>query len=379
MNRILLIYDYSLSIPASSYRHFSSLARRLGRIFAHAYFHHREAFEQAEAESSLYARFLALTSKFDLVPPEFLVIPPSQTDGTGQQQEVEPPRLLGAAVDPHRGHEQAGGKDDSRDRQEFVELSLEPNGEGPSDLLRSPAGPDGQRRRNRTDTMIFSEAVNIAEDLAKAQTEGEHEAPASPTELSPIGEVPEVPLISEMTTSTDDAATALSDHSLEFSDHIPTDEVEEIPLPAVIDSEPIVPEDAGEESDEEVVPEEETPDPAAVEPPAPQEALVSDPPSPMATEPPPSGSIPEEKKQEQTNASEATSLAHEAQDPPVTFEASPTTADEDEDEDEDVGEDEEESTSASGPPDLEDKGGEEDEDEEDGNGSQPADNPEVES
>jgi hypothetical protein len=29
---------------------------------------HREIFEQAEAESSLYARFLALTSKFDLVP-----------------------------------------------------------------------------------------------------------------------------------------------------------------------------------------------------------------------------------------------------------------------------------------------------------------------
>ncbi|KAF8157167.1 Mob1/phocein, partial [Crassisporium funariophilum] len=64
-----------LQIPTSSHRHFSSLARRLGRIFAHAYFHHREAFEQAEAESSLYARFMALTARFDLVPPEFLVIP----------------------------------------------------------------------------------------------------------------------------------------------------------------------------------------------------------------------------------------------------------------------------------------------------------------
>ncbi|THU86987.1 Mob1/phocein, partial [Dendrothele bispora CBS 962.96] len=61
-----------LQIPQTSHRHFSSLARRLGRIFAHAYFHHREAFEQAEAESSLYARFLALTSKFELVPQEFL-------------------------------------------------------------------------------------------------------------------------------------------------------------------------------------------------------------------------------------------------------------------------------------------------------------------
>ena len=53
----------------------SALARHLKCIFAHAYFHHREAFEQAESESSLYAHFLALTERFDLVPAEFLVIP----------------------------------------------------------------------------------------------------------------------------------------------------------------------------------------------------------------------------------------------------------------------------------------------------------------
>ncbi|KZT43703.1 Mob1/phocein, partial [Sistotremastrum suecicum HHB10207 ss-3] len=64
-----------LSMPETSRRHFVSLARRLGRIFAHAYFSHREAFEQAEAESSLYTRYLALTSKFDLVSPDFLNIP----------------------------------------------------------------------------------------------------------------------------------------------------------------------------------------------------------------------------------------------------------------------------------------------------------------
>ena len=95
-----------IQIPESSQRHFASLARRLGRIFAHAYFHHREAFEQAEAESSLYARFLALTSKFDLVPAEFLVIPPRLTAmsdderGPGRGDHVEPPRLLSAALDP---------------------------------------------------------------------------------------------------------------------------------------------------------------------------------------------------------------------------------------------------------------------------------------
>ena len=62
-----------INIPPLTHGHFGSLVRRLGRIFAHAYFHHRDVFEQAEAESSLYARFLALTYKYDLVPTEFLV------------------------------------------------------------------------------------------------------------------------------------------------------------------------------------------------------------------------------------------------------------------------------------------------------------------
>ncbi|KAF8193286.1 Mob1/phocein [Mycena galopus ATCC 62051] len=101
-----------LQIPPASHRHFTSLARRLGRIFAHAYFHHREEFEQAEAESSLYARFLALTEKFDLVPADFLVIPPravasgsesASADGrrggvVPMGTEVQPPTLLGAAL-----------------------------------------------------------------------------------------------------------------------------------------------------------------------------------------------------------------------------------------------------------------------------------------
>lgn len=69
------VFPSRLSVPPSSYRHFSSLARRLSRIFAHAFYHHRELFSQAEAESSLYARFLALSQQNSLVPPELLVIP----------------------------------------------------------------------------------------------------------------------------------------------------------------------------------------------------------------------------------------------------------------------------------------------------------------
>ncbi|KIO26086.1 hypothetical protein M407DRAFT_24644 [Tulasnella calospora MUT 4182] len=84
-----------LQIPPASKRQFPSLARRLSRIFAHAYYHHREAFEQAEAESSLYARFLMLAKRFDLVPTEFLVLPGS-SDSNATPAQPPPPTILQA-------------------------------------------------------------------------------------------------------------------------------------------------------------------------------------------------------------------------------------------------------------------------------------------
>ncbi|KAI5892081.1 uncharacterized protein SCHCODRAFT_02625253 [Schizophyllum commune H4-8] len=147
-----------LQIPTSSHRHFSALARRLGRIFAHAYFHHREAFEQAEAESSLYARFLALTQKFDLVPAEFLVIP----QRVDPETEVEPPRVL-----PPRHHEPPA-------------LDMNARAKSPPGL----GGAESPRKfgRNRTDTMVFSEAQSVAEELSRR----EHaDVPTIPLEKAP--------------------------------------------------------------------------------------------------------------------------------------------------------------------------------------------------
>ncbi|KAG5641557.1 hypothetical protein DXG03_004784 [Asterophora parasitica] len=183
-----------LQIPQSSHRHFSSLARRLGRIFAHAYFHHREAFEQAEAESSLYARFLALTSKFDLVPPEFLVIPARVTDHEHDDRgnlkdrdfDVQPPRLLAAAVDPRAAHE---GEADFASRQQQQQTQSNAAASCPGQWERrgsvvppvvvtdrpkndSPPGlgSESPRKmgRSRTDTMVLHEAFVVAEEMAKA-------------------------------------------------------------------------------------------------------------------------------------------------------------------------------------------------------------------
>ncbi|KZV82977.1 Mob1/phocein [Exidia glandulosa HHB12029] len=130
-------FNSRINIPPASLRHFSSLARRLSRIFAHAYFHHREAFEQAEAETSLYARFLALSQKFDLVPAEFLLIPtPPPTV----------PALETGATDSGKG--------------------TSPGAESPNDAL----SPNSLSRlgRPRTDTMYFSGDFNFMAAAAAA-------------------------------------------------------------------------------------------------------------------------------------------------------------------------------------------------------------------
>ncbi|KAF5350781.1 hypothetical protein D9758_010335 [Tetrapyrgos nigripes] len=183
-----------LQIPPTSHRHFSSLARRLGRIFAHAYFHHREAFEQAEAESSLYARFLALTSKFDLVPAEFLVIPPRHDDRDGDvEREVQPPKLLAAGLNPM---ESSGSQEP---RQAQTSGTSDPGStsavrdDWPRNLQversksNSPSrtGQDSPRRvgRSRTDTMVHSDASSVVEELAKAEEE-HHPVPPVPKSSS---------------------------------------------------------------------------------------------------------------------------------------------------------------------------------------------------
>lgn len=59
-------------IPNTSLRHFGSVSRRLSRIFVHAFEHHRDVFEACEADTALYARFIALVQTYDLIAVESL-------------------------------------------------------------------------------------------------------------------------------------------------------------------------------------------------------------------------------------------------------------------------------------------------------------------
>lgn len=89
-----MVLNYGLmsrmSIPSESLKHFPSLFRRISRVFSHAYFHHREAFSLAEAETSLYARFVGLCERYGIVGEHLLVIPhKALAPSTEQEDEKE--------------------------------------------------------------------------------------------------------------------------------------------------------------------------------------------------------------------------------------------------------------------------------------------------
>ncbi|KDQ60412.1 hypothetical protein JAAARDRAFT_32814 [Jaapia argillacea MUCL 33604] len=308
-----------LSIPQTSHRHFSSLARRLGRIFAHAYFHHREAFEQAEAESSLYARFLALTSKFELVPSEFLVIPPRvltahggvDEDGgrgevRGRSADVDPPRLLGAALDPQkereRDMERAAGAGVNAQRELGLGRTPSPSiGLSPASGIVRGESPR-KMGRNRTDTMVFSEAVSVAEELAKGEVEP-YEVPVD---------------IPSVTVSADPSAPAEPVPPIEADLEEPKEQEKEsepvlLEIFAPEPSEPFIETEPAEPEEEDEVPGSPPSEPLEIEEPTPAPEPTTSSESPSATD-------------ESTTATDATSVESETQPPSEPTSSSSTTA-----------------------------------------------------
>ncbi|KAF9428843.1 hypothetical protein BGZ94_000791 [Podila epigama] len=90
-----------IALPASATKNFSSIARRLYRIFAHTYFHHRDVFDAFEAETSLYERFLKLCKARGMITDKLIIIPE-------QKQEDEAPTLSTRQIMTRPTEEQPG-------------------------------------------------------------------------------------------------------------------------------------------------------------------------------------------------------------------------------------------------------------------------------
>jgi len=251
------IMFHSLQIPQTSHRHFSALARRLGRIFSHAYFHHRSLFDQAEAESSLYARFIALTSRYELVPADFLVIPPRLD---------EPPRLMGAGLEPYHNEgedfESPVEEEGNADHWPVAPSHSTESGVKNSSPPGLGSGGESPRKvgRNRTDTMVFSEAFNagVLEELAKANsdepaTDARNKASDPPAASDSAELEPENPPEPVPTPSDNDVpAAALAEEDITTA--IEQVAAEDKPKPTVV-AEPVLPTPNTEEASDDIKPE----------------------------------------------------------------------------------------------------------------------------
>ncbi|OKL57357.1 hypothetical protein UA08_07449 [Talaromyces atroroseus] len=61
--------------PQASMRHLTNIFRRLYRIFAHAWFQHRDVFRQVENTDGLYVFFKTVCDAYELIPPDNYTVP----------------------------------------------------------------------------------------------------------------------------------------------------------------------------------------------------------------------------------------------------------------------------------------------------------------
>ncbi|ETO03999.1 hypothetical protein RFI_33403, partial [Reticulomyxa filosa] len=63
---------YGSNIPEQAMQQYTSCARRVYRIFAHAYHHHQMEFEEFENEYCLCSRFMTFVHMYNLIPKAHL-------------------------------------------------------------------------------------------------------------------------------------------------------------------------------------------------------------------------------------------------------------------------------------------------------------------
>ncbi|KAG9775403.1 Mob1/phocein, partial [Aureobasidium melanogenum] len=86
-----------------SMRQLTNIFRRVYRIFAHAWFQHRDVFWSIEATYGLYMLFKVVCDEFHLIPEDSYTIPPDAEDGREPIDEAERDRDVDRASAPAVG------------------------------------------------------------------------------------------------------------------------------------------------------------------------------------------------------------------------------------------------------------------------------------
>lgn len=72
-------------------KHLVNIFRRLHRIFAHAWFQHRDVFWQVEGHTGLYVLFKTVCDRYELLPAENYKLPP-EAEGLEPVEEIKAPQ-----------------------------------------------------------------------------------------------------------------------------------------------------------------------------------------------------------------------------------------------------------------------------------------------
>ena len=78
-----------LNVDKSSLKHLQSIARRLYRLFSHAFYHHEEHFYEFEAETKLCRRFTDFCKNFKMMSNDLFIIPEDKLDKSDNDQIKE--------------------------------------------------------------------------------------------------------------------------------------------------------------------------------------------------------------------------------------------------------------------------------------------------
>jgi hypothetical protein len=175
-------------------KHLENIFRRLHRIFAHAWFQHREVFWRVEGQTGLYVLFKTVCDNYELLPAENYKLPP-------EAEGLEPIEDMKPAIKVLKPETNQQPKTEEED-QSFHEPARNPTntrrhirsspstGSAVTTVLE--ADEDDTDVTQKLEDMHIAETdaelVEAAEPLPKEDTEQEIEAEAQPLDPTDSGE-----------------------------------------------------------------------------------------------------------------------------------------------------------------------------------------------
>lgn len=186
--------------PQASMRHLTNIFRRLYRIFAHAWFQHRDVFWEVEGHDGLYVFFKTVCDMYNLIPQDNYTIPP-EAEGPDalQQPEEEPldskrltilrkegenPFAVVESLDPALG---TGATTRRHKHSPSTGSHVTTITEGPEDLEDSPQTPSPLREA------LEQSPERRPVSVLELSTEGA--APVADEESTDVGEPSEEPIV----------------------------------------------------------------------------------------------------------------------------------------------------------------------------------------